>query len=132
MNPPDESHRAQVQRLLESQRPPAASEPLPPLPDDLHRQWSAHFGAQSQAVNSRRWAWVSGLAAAAAIVAGLVWFHRGQSEPSPAVPAGLSAESFPASPAASWETGETQPLSAVSLALLRYQDPATVGLYVHQ
>lgn len=131
MNTEDESHLTPVQRLLESQRPPPANEPLPALPDDLRRQWSAHFGAPVRATRTHRWAWVTGVAAAAAIVVGYVCFTQvsPDSPPSSASEANAGLLALPPGPL---ETEEARPMSAVTLALLQYQDPSTAGLYVRQ
>lgn len=129
MNTEDETDRTPVQRLLENQRPPAASEPLPAMPDDLRRQWSAHFGVPRRAAKSHLWAWVSGLAAAAAIVVGAVWFTHVPPEPSPSSDDGTTEELLTLS-SDLWEADEMQPMSAESLALLRYEVPSTAGLYV--
>ena len=131
MNTEDESHLTPVQRMLESQRPPPANEPLPALPDDLRRRWSAHFGAPVRATRTNRWAWVAGLAAAAAIVVAFVIFTEisPDSHPSSASQTTAALLVLPTGPLA---TDEARPLSPVTLALLHYQDPSTTGLYVRQ
>ena len=131
MNTEDESHLIPVRRLLESQRPPSANEPLPALPDDLRRQWSAHFGAPVRATRTHRWAWVTGVAAAAAIVVAFVNSTLVSPNTPPASDSEPTAALF-ALPPGPLETDETRPMSAVTLALLHYQDPSTAGLYVRQ
>ncbi len=131
MNTEDHNDRMDVEKLLQRQRPPAASESLPAIPDDLRQQWSAHFKPQRQVIRRPIWAWAAGLAAAAAVVIGFVCFNGSPSKPEPKsqgttadVTAGLRAISSDADPA--------QSLSPLALALLNYHDPATAGLYVRE
>ena len=131
MNPEDETDLTPTKRLLENQRPPSSGAALPALPDDLRRHWSAHFGTPRRLVNSHRRAWMAGLAAAAAIVAVFVGLHHVSPKSSPSSPSGATDELL-SLPTSLPETDDTPPMSAITLALLRYEDPATAGLYVHR
>ena len=133
MNTEDNNESTDVEKLLHRQRPPAAREPLPAMPDDLRQQWSAHFKPQRPVILRPIWTWVTGFAAAAAALAviGFVWFGRGSSKTGPesqsdtaVATADLRAISADGDPALS--------LSQLALALLHYHDPATAGFYVRE
>ena len=127
MTPNNQTDSTEVERLLRRQRPPAAGEPLPAMPDDLRHQWQTHFTPQSHTTSRQAWVWVCGLAAAAVIVVSLAcldFLSPPQVSPSQQSVANalLSLQPFPPG------SDPRDNMSPTTLALLHYQDPAYAGL----
>ena len=133
MNAEDNNDSTDVEKLLQRQRAPATSEPLPAMPDDLRQQWSAHFGPQRRVIQPGRRVWAAGLAAAAAaiVVIGFVCFEGSPSKPGSESPH-EAVDTTPGLRAISADGDPTPPLSPIAQALLHYHDSSTAGFYVRE